>query len=128
MNALNAARALPVDELPPLRAPNGGPPPVNRWTDRDPAAAVRLTAARAALVAIAERHRLPLQNLLSPDLVRRLCWEPPEPLDAATIEGELLAGGARHWQRDLTVHSLTTALSTPAGSVPPTRLGDAPSR
>ena len=115
LSALSTARALPADELPPLRAANGGPPPVNRWTDRDPAAAVRLTAARAALVAIAERHRLPLQNLLSPDLVRRLCWEPPEPLSAATIEQELIAGGARHWQRDLTMHPLTSALSTPVG-------------
>ncbi|MGH3671922.1 MAG: HRDC domain-containing protein [Pseudonocardiaceae bacterium] len=115
LSALSTARALPADELPPLRAPNGGPPPVNRWTDRDPAAAVRLTAARAALVAIAERHRLPLQNLLSPDLVRRLCWEPPELLNTATIERELIAGGARHWQRGLTVHPLTTALSAPVG-------------
>ena len=115
LSALSTARALPADELPPLRAPNGGPPPVNRWADRDPAAAVRLAAARAALVAIAERHQLPLQNLLSPDLVRRLCWEPPEPLSASTIERELIAGKARRWQRDLTVQPLTTALNTPVG-------------
>jgi ribonuclease D len=112
--ALQAARALPAGELPPLRAQGGSPPPVNRWSDRDPAAAVRLTAARAALTEIAEHHRLPLQNLLAPDLLRRLCWEPPDPLDVAAIERILVAGGARRWQCELTVHPLTTALKAAA--------------
>lgn len=113
--ALQAARALPASELPPVRALGGSPPPVNRWPDRDPAAAVRLVAARAALAEIAEQHRLPVQNLLQPDLVRRLCWEPPEPLDAAAVDRELITGGARRWQRELTVHPLTTALKAACG-------------
>jgi ribonuclease D len=108
--ALQTARSLPSNELPSLRAQGESPPPVNRWPDRDPAAAVRLTAVRAALAEIAERHRLPLQNLLAPDLVRRLCWEPPEPLDAAGVERHLVAGGARRWQCELTAHPLVTAL------------------
>ncbi|MGB8963690.1 MAG: ribonuclease D [Pseudonocardiaceae bacterium] len=111
--ALQAARALPDSELPSLRAHGGGPPPVNRWSDRDPAAAVRLTAARAALTEVAEHQRLPLQNLLAPDLIRRLCWEPPEPLDAAAVQRDLVAGGARRWQCELTVQPLATALSAP---------------
>ncbi len=113
--ALQTARALPADALPPVHAHNGSPPPVNRWADRDPAAAVRLVAVRAALTETAEHHRLPLQNLLQPDLVRRLCWEPPEPLDAAAVDRELAAGGARRWQRELTAHPLATALNTAAG-------------
>ncbi|MGH3999096.1 MAG: HRDC domain-containing protein, partial [Pseudonocardiaceae bacterium] len=117
--ALQAARALPVSELPPVRVQGGSPPPVNRWPDRDPAAAVRLVAARAALAEIAEHHRLPLQNLLQPDVVRRLCWELPEPLDAATVDRELAAGGARRWQRELTAHILATALKA-SGSSPST--------
>jgi ribonuclease D len=113
--ALQTARALPASELPPVRALGGSPPPVSRWPDRDPTAAVRLVTARAALTEIAEQHRLPVQNLLQPDLVRRLCWEPPEPLDAAAVDRELVAGGARRWQRELTAHPLATALSTAAG-------------
>ncbi len=108
--ALQAARELPDSELPTVRTQGYSPPPVNRWTDRDPAAAVRLVAARAALTEIAEQHRLPMQNLLQPDLLRRLCWEPPEPMDADTVDRELVAGGARRWQRKLTAHPLATAL------------------
>ncbi len=111
--ALHAARALSADELPTVRAQGGNSPPVSRWTDRDPVAAARLVAVRAALADIAEHHRLPVQNLLQPDLVRRLCWEPPDPLDATTVDQALVAGGARSWQRELTVHPLTTALSAP---------------
>jgi ribonuclease D len=83
---------------------------VSRWQDRDPAAAVRLAAARATLTEIADQHQLPVQNLLQPDLVRRLCWEPPEPIDTAAVDRELVAGGARRWQRELSAHALATAL------------------
>ncbi len=115
LSAIQTARVLPASELPSLRAQGGGPPPLNRWPDRDPAAAVRLTAARATLTEIAEHHRLPLQNLLAPEVVRQLCWEPPEPLDAAAVERELVAGGARRWQCELTAHPLATALTSAPG-------------
>ena len=113
--ALQTARESPLSELPALRAPGESPPPVNRWSDRDPAAAVRLTAARTALTEIAEQHRLPLQNLLASDLVRKLCWEPPEPLDAASVKRDLIAGGARRWQCELTAYPLAAALNSPTG-------------
>ncbi|MGH3753762.1 MAG: HRDC domain-containing protein [Pseudonocardiaceae bacterium] len=115
LRALQAARARPACDLPPLRAPGGGRPAVSRWPDRDPAAAARLAAARAALTEIADQHQLPVQNLLQPDLVRRLCWEPPEPPDAGAVERELVVGGARRWQRELTVHPLTAALDPASG-------------
>jgi ribonuclease D len=115
MSALETARGLPVSQLPSLRAQGINPPPVNRWSDRDPAAAIRLAAARATLTEIAQQHRLPVQNLLVPDLIRRLCWEPPEPLDAAAIEQQLVAGGARRWQCELTTHPLATALKLATG-------------
>ncbi|MGP4017382.1 HRDC domain-containing protein [Saccharopolyspora sp. 5N708] len=110
LQALRTARRLENDELPTPTTAHDGPPPTNRWADRDPEAAARLSAVRAALSEIAERHNLPLENLLLPDLVRRTCWTPPEDRSATGV-AELLRGkGAREWQIDLTAHSLSAAL------------------
>jgi ribonuclease D len=107
--ALARGRALPESELPPQSRPGDGPPPVNRWADRDPAAATRLQVARAGLAALSEQHSVPVENILSPDLVRRLMWTPPEPRDAETVVAALRAGGAREWQVELTRDLLTDA-------------------
>jgi ribonuclease D len=108
--ALRRAAELPQAQLPPAALPSDGPPPVNRWSDRDPAAAARLSAARAAIAAISARHTVPVENLLQPELTRKLCWQPPdEPLEDA-----LRAGGARPWQIELTAKPLHTALFTHA--------------
>ncbi|MGH3881071.1 MAG: ribonuclease D, partial [Actinophytocola sp.] len=82
-----------------------------RWADRDPAAAARLSAVRTRLAAIAEERRLPIENLLQPDLVRRTCWRPPEPLSTDTVADALRIGGAREWQISLTSDALSTALN-----------------
>src|SRR3954449_13232096 len=71
------ALALPDSELPRAAAPGDGPPPANRWPDRDPVAAERLSRTRAAVSAVANEHGLPVENLLTPELVRRLAWTPP---------------------------------------------------
>jgi ribonuclease D len=109
--ALTRGRALPESELPLHSRPGEGPPPVNRWADRDPAAATRLQAARTGLAELADKHAVPVENLLSPDLVRRLMWTPPEPRDPATVAAALRAGGAREWQVELMLDLLTDALS-----------------
>ncbi|MET7769802.1 ribonuclease D [Nocardia sp. NPDC005366] len=117
--AVDRARALPDSDLPPLTQPFDGPPPVNRWERRDPTAAARLARARAAMGELSTTHAIPVENLLSPDLVRRLCWDglpdydkvgDPEEL-SATIDGFLKSGGARPWQRELAVPVLTEALT-----------------
>jgi ribonuclease D len=110
--ALARGRELPESELPPQSRPGDGPPAVNRWADRDPAAATRLQVARAGLAQLSEKWSVPVENLLSPDLVRRLMWSPPEPRDAATVTGFLHAGGARQWQIELTGPVLTEALAS----------------
>jgi ribonuclease D len=115
--AIRAGATLPAGDLPESSPAGDGPPPVNRWADKDPDAAARLTAARAHLAALAEQWDTPVENLLQPDLVRRLCWTPPEHLDAGSVDAVLAAGGARPWQRELTVAGLLEALHAGA---PPT--------
>ena len=110
--ALEAARQSqdPPDEAEP---PNGPPPPA-RWSRRKPEAAARLEAARAALAEVSQRVAVPTENLVSPDLVRRLCWDwkgAPDPVEA--VEEFLCAGHARAWQRELVDPVLARALQPP---------------
>jgi ribonuclease D len=85
---------------------------VNRWADRDPAAAARLKAARAGLAQISDQWSVPVENVLSPDLVRRIMWSPPQPRESAAVADALRAGGAREWQIELTLDALTAAVAT----------------
>ena len=112
--ATGRARASADSELPDPtggQVPNG-PPPAHRWAERDPAAAARLTAARTAVAAIAEASRLPVENLLAPDALRRLSWDPPEPCDAETVSLALASYGARPWQIELTAGPIAQALNS----------------
>jgi ribonuclease D len=111
LRAVRTAAQLPKSDLPDPSPPHDGPPPPNRWNDRDPAAAARLSAVRAALSTIAEANRLPVENLLQPDLVRRTCWRPPADLSVDTVAEALRGGGAREWQITLTVEALAQALN-----------------
>ncbi|GAB4584976.1 ribonuclease D [Nocardia sp. IFM 10818] len=115
LGAVERARALPDNELPPLTQPFDGPPPVNRWERRDPAAAARLQRARAAMTELSGEVEVPVENLLTPDLLRRMCWDglPRTATNgdaSAMIDDFLTAGGARPWQRDLAVPRLAAAL------------------
>ena len=111
--ALQAAAALPDDQLPQPVATGDGPPPVGRWAERDPAAAARLGRVRAVVTATAERLRMPAENLVQPDAVRRLAWSPPAEVTAASVEQALRACGARSWQVGLLAGPLAEALPAP---------------
>jgi ribonuclease D len=109
--ALEAAREAP----PPAEdaEPPNGPPAPARWAKRRPEAAARLDAARAGLRELSERVLVPTENLVSPDLVRRLCWDWQGADDPATAIDEFLAAGqARRWQRHLVVPLLAEALTS----------------
>jgi ribonuclease D len=109
--ALAAASALPEDGLPTNNPPSDGPPPAHRWAERDPIAAARLAAARAAVTAVSVEHNVPAQNLLAPEVVRRLAWTPPTPLSSDGVAQALHEVGARPWQIELTAAALTDALA-----------------
>jgi ribonuclease D len=111
LRAIGQARALPDRMLPPASAPPGdGPPPAHRWQDRDPEAAKRLTAVRAVVAALADSHSLPAENLLPPDAVRRLSWQPPADLSPSSVATDLTGYGARPWQVEVTSVPICRAL------------------
>lgn len=75
-------------------------PPPRAWADRNPAADRRLKGARAAVTAIAEYLELPVENLITPDTLRRVAWSPPAPADEQTVGAALIELGARPWQTE----------------------------
>jgi ribonuclease D len=100
---------LATEDLPRLRAPGDQIPPVRAWPDRNPEADRRLKAARAAVAALSESLAIPVENLLTPELLRHLAWSPPEPLTPDAVHAALEAGGARPWQRETTVQPIIDA-------------------
>jgi ribonuclease D len=109
--AVQRVRSQADAELPgPALPPPDGPPPTHRWQERDPVAAGRLAAVRTVVAALADEHTLPAENLLPPDAVRRLAWQPPDPPGAAEVTADLAAYGARPWQVGLTALPISRAL------------------
>ena len=111
--AIESALALPESQLPSVRGPRtDAPPPPRAWADRDPAAAARLVVARSVMAELHEEHDVPVENLLQPDLLRRLCWSPPEDQGEDGVAEFLRAGGARVWQVELAAPRLAEAFVT----------------
>lgn len=109
--AVQRVRGQADADLPgPALPPPDGPPPTHRWQERDPVAAGRLAAVRTVVAALADEHTLPAENLLPPDAVRRLAWQPPDPPGVAEVTAELAAHGARPWQVELTALPISRAL------------------
>ena len=109
---LKAAFDLPDDELP-VNQPVEGPPPPHRWAERDPVAAARLQRCRQVVIATAEAHTLPPENLVSPDFIRRLAWSPPAETTPQTVGDTLRGFGARNWQVGLLADELAKVLPDP---------------
>ena len=111
--ALERARQVPEADLPALGRHSDGPPPARAWPDRDPVAAARLAQARAALGEFAESRNLPIENVLSPDSIRRVLWSPPPDPTLESVSEALLALGARPWQIDIAGAILEEAINRP---------------
>ena len=109
--ALREARELPEAELPTASARYDGPPPPRAWSEKDPAAAARLAQARIALSELATELNLPVENLLTPDYVRRVLWTPPSPAGTDEVAEVLRELGARPWQVELTAQLLAAAIA-----------------
>jgi ribonuclease D len=58
--------------------------------------------------AMAEKLVLPIENLMTPDIIRRVLWTPPA--DAELLHQTLSDFGAREWQIELVLPVLETAI------------------
>ena len=100
---------MATTDLPVLRAPTDTVPPPRAWPDKNPAADSRLKAARVAVADKSTELNIPVENLLTPELLRRLAWAPPEPIDLETVRSVLAGMGARAWQVNAIAEPITTA-------------------
>lgn len=107
LKAIESALSLSEDDCPPTRTKSEALPPIKMWRDRFPEKFIPLSHARHEMSLKAAELELPVENLLTPELLRQVCWRLPAPED---IPGLLRELGARPWQIDLATPVLTYAL------------------
>ena len=112
--AIARAVALPEAEWPAMRTQSDALPPIKLWRERFPEKFAPLSHARALIDAIATENSIPVENLISPESIRRICWSPPSGAtttrDEAAVRAALTTAGARPWQIDLVAGALAGAL------------------
>lgn len=99
--ALERVAKIPNSQLPPRRVAGNGIPAPRSWEKAKPEAAQRWNLVRPAVVELAEELSVPVENLVSPDVLRHLLWQPTEPITIDGITSQLVELGARRWQIDL---------------------------
>jgi ribonuclease D len=100
--AIERAPEVVIDENPER---GNGIPNHRSWEKRFPEAHIRLNAVRPLMLELATELKLPIENLLTPDYLRRAMFEPHE--DLATQLADL---GARPWQIQLVLPVITAGL------------------
>jgi ribonuclease D len=106
-NAIQAG--LASTDQPAARVSSDTIPPPRVWADKNPEADRRLKIARARVTEVATALNLPMENLLTPDSLRRIAWSPPPVADPASISDALDELGARAWQIDATAQLIASA-------------------
>lgn len=97
--AYQAGQLTADEDLPPLKLKSESLPNPRNWQTRHPEAWARLETARAAVSAQAEELNLPAENLITPEVIRRVVWHKPN--DLAELENLFEEHRVRTWQRDL---------------------------
>ena len=114
LDSIASAVALPEDQWPTMRTNADTLPPIKLWRDKFPEKFAPLSHARAAIELIAQENQIPVENLITPEHVRRLCWKPPAgattTLSVSEVQTALSELGARQWQIELVAPAVAAAL------------------
>ena len=113
LNVLNLALKTPLEQQPELRVASQSLPPIKIWKDRNPLGYARLTHARAALIELSAQIQIPTENLVTPEFVRKICWQQPPATNSEYedfVIGQLASMGARPWQIELVTPGISAAL------------------
>ena len=106
VTAIARAIALPESDWPPVRTDSDALPPIKIWRERFPEKYAPLTHAKANIQIKAHELEIPFENLITPEYVRRICWNAPK----SGVGPALAALGARPWQIDIVTPILEAAL------------------
>ena len=113
LKTINLALATPLDDQPEYKVASQSLPPIRVWKEKNPIGYARLTHARALLLEISNELKIPQENLVTPELVRKLCWQDP-PINTEQhleyVEKSLAQMGARSWQIEQIKNKLAFAL------------------
>ena len=102
--------ALKATELPSLKPEKTDAIPNHRnWITKFPEADRRLKYAKASLIELSEKKLVPLENLLTPEILRQVSFTPPETLSKETLSERMYELGARNWQIELTAQLIVDA-------------------
>ena len=115
---VSAAYEISQEHWPEMRARGEALPPPRIWREKFPRAFIHLQHARLSLAAIAEELKIPLENLISPEIVRKVAFDEArerfvdfEEDSLQRIKGDLLNLGARNWQIELVAIPLAESLA-----------------
>ena len=114
LSAIDAALNTPEDQWPPMKSGADTLPPIKLWRERFADKYAPLTHARFAVENTAQELSIPPENLISPEVIRRVCWAPPpaslDKLDVVAVSQAMSNLGARQWQVDIVAPLLAAAL------------------
>lgn len=113
LKTLSNSLSTPVEDQPEYKVASNSLPPIRVWKDKNPLGYARLTHARALLAELSTQLKIPIENIITPEFIRRICWqEPPKSKSdyQAFIENELIKFGARKWQIEQVVAPLEIAI------------------
>ena len=103
--AISSAVALPESDYPEMRAAGDSMPPTKIWKERFPEKYAPFTHARAAVEARAGELNIPVENLIAPDVIRKLVWK-----QSTDVAKDAIDLGARPWQVAEIAELVTAAL------------------
>ena len=99
------ASSLPESEWPQLRSKSDSLPPIKIWKVKFPLAYAHIMHARLKLNEIAVENQIPLENLLTPELARKIAFDNGTEKSyeyssglLEKVETQLRLNGAREWQ------------------------------
>ena len=91
-----AVERAPEVTIDPNPERGNGIPNHRSWEKRFPEAHIRLNAIRPLMVELAAELKMPIENILTPDYLRRVAFEP-----GPVVANQLKDLGARNWQVEL---------------------------